>query len=112
MKKYLLVLLIIATIFKSQAQINVDSLWNIWNNTTVADSLRIDALNEMAWSGFLFSQPDSAFACAQLAYELAEKLALKDRMAVSLNTQGASYWVRGIHSKALLYFKKSLELFL
>lgn len=88
-----------------------DSLWNIWSNESLDDTLRIDVMNDMAWNRYLFSKPDSAFICAQLAYDFSSQLGLQDKMAVALNTQGASYWVRGNFSKALLYFQKSYELF-
>jgi class 3 adenylate cyclase/Tfp pilus assembly protein PilF len=93
-----------------QANANTDSLRTIWNNQSVADTVRIDAMNELAWE-VLYSKPDSAFICAQKAYDLAHKLNRKGDMAVSLNTQGASYWARGSYSKALSYFKRSHELF-
>jgi class 3 adenylate cyclase len=89
----------------------LDSLWSVWNDISLPDSSRIDAMNDLAWSGYLFSKPDSAFECAKLAYNLAKKAGFEKKMASSLNTQGASYWVRGNHVNALYYFNAGYEVY-
>ena len=110
MKKILPLILFIA-ISSLNAQADTDSLWTLWNNESLDDTVRIDAMNDLAWGGYLFSKPDSAFILAQKAHDLAKKTGYKKKMAAALNTQGASYWVRGIHSKALEYFNMSFEVY-
>lgn len=51
----------------------IDSLWAVWSNPQEEDSNRTKSLHRMAWHGYLFSQPDSAFYFAQLYYDFAEK---------------------------------------
>ena len=67
-------------------------------------------MQEIAWDGYLFSQPDSAFYFAQMAFNLAEKSGLKTQMASALNTQGVSFAIRGDYPKALEYFQRVLKI--
>lgn len=106
-----LVLLLVVIAVKSNAQVNLDSLWSIWRDTTNTDSLRITALNNYAWDGFLFSQPETAFKYMQMELDLAEKKNFKHGKALAYNAMGAYYWVKGQHANALIHFKKGLELF-
>jgi CHAT domain-containing protein/tetratricopeptide (TPR) repeat protein len=87
-----------------------DSLWNIWNDPSQLDTLRLQAINKYAWSVYLFNQPDSAFCYAQLQYEFAKSKGLKKHMAVAINTQGTSFALRGDYTKAIDYFSRSLNL--
>ena len=106
----LLILLFFQLLLKAQDE-SKDSLWSVWNTTTLPDRTRINAMTDLAWGGYLFSQPDSAFICAKLAYDLAEKAGLPRKMAAALNTQGASFWVRGNHVNALYYFNLSYQIY-
>ena len=91
-------------------QVNTDSLKRIWFNTYLPDSTRINSINTLAWEGFLFTQPDSAFYFAQKHYDFAKKRGLKKEMAVASNTQGTSFYMSGNFAKAIDYFYKSLRL--
>ena len=64
-------------------------------------------MSEIAWDGYLYSQPDSAYICAELGLQLAKKEGYQKKEAALLNTQGASYWVRGNYANALHYFNAS-----
>ena len=59
--------------FSATAQVNVDSLNNIWLNETLPDTIRFKAMKTIAWDGYLFSKPDTAFILAQQLYDLAQK---------------------------------------
>lgn len=89
---------------------NLDSLWNVWNDESQADTARLKAIHEIAWNGYLFRKPDSAFYFAQIEYEFAQNKSLNKYMANALNTQGVSYCNRDDYQKAIIYFKKSLNL--
>jgi len=95
----------------AEAQTNLDSLWNIWQDDEIQDTTRLQALHKYAWDGYLFSQPDSAFHYAQIQYGFASKKGLKKSMANALTTQGASFWVKGDYPKSIIYFSNSLSLF-
>ena len=92
------------------AQVNLDSLWNVWNDESQADTNRLKAMHNIAWDGYLFSQPDSAFYFAQMKYDFAESVNNKNHMATALNTQGASFFYRGDYSKAIDYYAKCLKI--
>jgi len=87
-----------------------DSLWAVWTNPAQADTDRLNAIKTIAWSGYQFSQPDSAFYYAQLQYDLATSKGLKKYMAVALNIQGNSFMHRGDYPKALAHYQRSLTI--
>ncbi|MFT4526100.1 MAG: hypothetical protein ACI85F_002264 [Bacteroidia bacterium] len=108
MKNLLFALFVLGSLV-SQAQTNLDSLYGVWNDKTQPDTSRLKAMHDIAWDGYLFSQPDSAFYFAQMQYDLAEKSALKKQMAGALNTQGISFAIRGNYPKALDLLPKELK---
>ncbi|MCF8257201.1 MAG: tetratricopeptide repeat protein [Flavobacteriales bacterium] len=87
-----------------------DSLWAVWNNQKEADTSRLKAMHDIAREGYLYSRPDSAFHYASLELALAEKKKLPVQMAAALNTQGASYFMRGNYTEAMPLYERSLAL--
>ena len=87
-----------------------DSLWQVWQNETIPDTTRLDALFEYIWKDYLFTQPDSAFYYAQMEYDYAKAKGLKVQMADALNAQGISFAIRANYDNAIDYFIKSLKL--
>ncbi|MEZ4922177.1 MAG: tetratricopeptide repeat protein [Crocinitomicaceae bacterium] len=111
MNKYFYLLLLVLP-FQLNAQINKDSLFNVWEDASQADTNRLKALHVIAWDGYiLFSQPDSAFFFAQLEYELAAKTNDKKFMSDALNIQGTSFWMEGNYAKAIAYYTQCLKLY-
>jgi len=92
------------------AQVNLDSLWNVWNDDSQADTNRLKAMGDIAWDGYLFSQPDSAFYFAQLEYDFAKSVTNKKWMAHALNTQGVSFAIRSDYTKAIDYYTRCLKI--
>ena len=95
---------------QAQSQVNLDSLFAVWQDPTLTDDARLRAINNIAWDGHLYSQPDSALYYAQLQYDFAKRRGLKGHMASALNTQGASRYVKGDFAGALGYYQQCLEL--
>ena len=89
---------------------NLDSLWTVWQDENQPDSSRYKAIHTIAWDGYLFSQPDSAYYYAQVHYDRAEREGNKKEMAHALNTQGVSYAVRGNYDRALDHYTHSLTI--
>ncbi len=87
-----------------------DSLWAVWNNPKEADTSRLKAIHDIAREGYLYSRPDSAFHYAQIELAFAEKRNLPVQMAAALNTQGASFFMRGNYAEALPLYERSLAL--
>jgi tetratricopeptide (TPR) repeat protein len=108
MKNLLYLLLVIS--FNGAAQVNLDSLWEVWNDPTQADTNKLEAMNEICWQGYLFNQPDSAFYFAQMQYDLAKEKDEYRQMSAALNTQGVSFTVRGDYTKAIDYFTQCLNI--
>lgn len=108
MKKVILILSLFYSI-SLFANNKTDSLWNIWNSKTKHDSLRLNAINDIAWE-VLFSAPDSSFKLAQIQIDLAKKIKMMKWESGGYNIQGVTYAVRGDYKKSMIYFKKCLEL--
>ncbi len=108
LSKYLFLLFLLIS-FSSKAQVNLDSLWVVWNDSTQADTNRLKAMNQIVKDGYLFSQPDSAFYFAQSIYVLA-KLKHDDKwIASALNLQGISSSVKGDLQNAIKYFDDAVK---
>ncbi len=87
-----------------------DSLWQVWQDETRSDSVRLDALDAFIWRVYLFTQPDSAFYFAQMEYEFASNRSLQRQMADALNTQGITFAIRSNYKNAIDYFVSSLKI--
>jgi len=94
----------------SATALNLDSLWGVWSDTTHSDSIRLDAMNKLAWDGYLFSQPDSAYYFAGLKYQFAKEKGLKNYMANALNIQGVSFYLKRNYAKAIEYFRRCYKI--
>ncbi|HIA36086.1 MAG TPA: tetratricopeptide repeat protein [Flavobacteriales bacterium] len=90
--------------------VNLDSLWGVWNDTSQTDTKRLSAIHDIAWEGYMFSRPDSAFYYANMQYRLAENLGNKESMASALSLQGISFAIRGNYEQALFYIEKGLKI--
>ena len=92
------------------AQLDMDSLWRVWSDERNNDTVRLKALSDFAWHGFLFSAPDSAIHFGQLMYDHAARKGMKREMAYALRGQGVAYKVRDENVKALDLFLRSMAL--
>ena len=92
------------------SQVNLDSLFGVWNDESKADSCRLKAMDKISWDGYLYSKPDSAFYYSQLEYDFALKVDNKKYMSKALNTQGALFYFEYNYEKALEYYEKSLKI--
>ena len=110
MKKYAFLLFFLLVGFFTQAQVNLDSLWGVWNDETAPDSNRALAMHKISRDGYLFSQPDSAFYFAQMLYDFASEKDLKMEMSNALSTMGVSYYNRSDYINALEYYQRSLTI--
>jgi len=105
----LFIILLLFPLF-SFGQVNLDSLWSVWNNENQADTARLKAMRKIAWYGYLFTQPDSAFYFAQLEYDFAKSKGLKKQMASALNIQGVSFSIQGDYAGAIDYYTRCLSI--
>lgn len=110
MLKFLLSPLLLFIGITLSAQSNLDSLWSVWQDETMPDSSRIEAIHSFAKEGYLFSQPDSAFYFAQLEYDFAKKRGLKRFMASARILQAKTFETKGELDKAIEYHIQGLEI--
>ena len=109
MKKGLLfILLLIYTSF-SVAQ-NLDSLWKVYNDKGQADTNRLKAIDDIAWS-YNNNNPDTAIILATEELKLAEATKQKNYQAKAFNTIGACYENQGNYPEALKNDFASLKIF-
>jgi signal transduction histidine kinase/ActR/RegA family two-component response regulator len=108
-KQLIIALTFLGSCLTTNAQVNIDSLKIIWSNPAVADSVRLTAVHSIAWDGFRFQNPDSAFFYAQLELDLAESMENMTAIAMALNTQGDALLLKGQPDEALATFTRVLD---
>ncbi|NND76626.1 MAG: tetratricopeptide repeat protein [Flavobacteriales bacterium] len=111
MRKTLFTLTLLLATLAPLAQSNLDSLYSIWQDKSRPDTSRLLAIQELAFTEYLFSNLDSAFYFAELQYDFAKSKDLKRQMAMALTTQGICYWFKGDNSNGLERLNQSLTLF-
>ena len=112
MKKTIILLTVIFSLpFVAAAQqVNLDSLYTLWQDQTQTDSLRAAAYKDYIWNGFLFSNSDSAFVLAEELFAFGQKSKEPKTTALALHIQGSCFYVQANYPKALIYFKRSLKI--
>ena len=108
--KLLLSIFLLFIISNYIAQVNFDSLWNIWQDTAQKNNTRFRALDDIIWENYVFSNPDSAIILAQLEIDFGENVGEKNYKAIAYNNIGLSYDVKGDFQKALSTYQKSLAI--
>lgn len=103
----LVLLFVVLSPFLSICQQELDSLRSIWKNQSLSDSLRADAMAQLAWDGYLFSQPESAFYLADQALSITQNKTVISRLS---NVQAISLHTRGKYPEALEFYQKALKL--
>ncbi|HEX9825040.1 MAG TPA: adenylate/guanylate cyclase domain-containing protein [Flavobacteriaceae bacterium] len=96
--------------FSLNGQVNLDSLYTVWQDQTQLDSIRARAYTDYIWDGYLFSQPDSAFVLAEklVAFGL-DKHYLRAQYA-GYTLQGVSWVNRSDYQKTLDYYNRALTI--
>jgi len=111
--KHLALLVLLFIGLKNHAQLKPaekDSLWNIWQSTVNADSLRFSALYIYAQKGFLGSKPDSAYQLGSLHYREASRLGNEKEKGLAQLTRGISWAIRGEFDSCKYYFEDALKI--
>ncbi|MCH8330659.1 MAG: tetratricopeptide repeat protein [Bacteroidetes bacterium] len=102
-------IVLILFLFSVAVNGNMDSLWAVWNDQSRTDSVRLEAIGQIAWK-VKNTDPDSSIVLAQMQYDLAESVRNKKGIADALNTQGVSYMRKGMYDKAIDHYNGSFEL--
>ena len=106
----LLLLLTILIGLNGLANSRLDSLWSVWQDQSIEDTVRLEALKVYGWEKYLYVYPDSTFYYAQMQYDYAKSKGLKKQMASALNSQGVSHYIKGENDLAVEFYNRSLKL--
>ena len=95
---------------KAPAQVDRDSLMQVWNDETLHDTLRLGAVTDLAENGFGKSQPDSISYYADLAYTFSQSKNLKHWEAHAIHLKGKALVYKGLPEEAMELFEQSMEM--
>lgn len=109
MKKLYILVSFLHLAFGSFAQVNVDSLWNLWSDPNQADTIRLKAIQSLAWD-MIYSNPDSTALLANMGIQYAQSVHNEKWEGKLLNTVGGTYHVKGDYPTALKHYQKALVL--
>jgi len=94
MRTLLTIIFIFTTLIAYAQKREVDYLAT-WNNNTLEDTARLDAVHEFININYHRIPPDSIFYLAQLQYDFANKKGLQSYLAKALNSKGKAYSLFG-----------------
>lgn len=101
MRLRILLLLLFISICHFSFSENIDSLWNIWKDPKQPDTTRLNSLYDVAWGGFLFSKPDSAYTLSKTMLDFAEKRKLGLYVGRAYNLQATYFYNIGDYTKSM-----------
>jgi len=110
MHKNIILTLCVLSAFCLKAQVNLDSLYTVWQDQTRSDSLRTKAYSDYIWDGFLFSQPDTAFILAEELVSFGLDNNYLKAQSAGYCIQGVSWVNRGDYRKTLDYYIRALDI--
>ena len=102
---------LVICLFELKANTNTDSLWAIWNNPELPDTLRLNAIHKYTINTHLYSRPDSALYFSLIEYDFAVAKGLKKHEAKALLTKGMALEFTGNPQDALITYQESLAIF-
>jgi adenylate cyclase len=109
MKKIRTLIILCSISHSLNAQVNIDSLWKIWNDATKADTIRLYALDELAWDA-RYKNTDSSIILANLELEYAKLKNLKSWQAKACNMLGVAYYIKSNYAKAIEWHQQSFAI--
>ena len=110
MQRVLTCLLFLGLHLSALAGVELDSLRKIWNDSTQTDSLRFEAVLEIAW-WYDIEVPDSMGTNAQLAIDYARTTNNQEGLARGYHAKGTFHYYIDEYEEALQSFGESLQIF-
>jgi class 3 adenylate cyclase/Tfp pilus assembly protein PilF len=110
MHKNIIITLCVLSGFCLKAQVNLDSLYTVWQDQTQSDSIRAKAYSDYIWDGFLFSQPDTAFILAEELVSFGLDNNYLRAQYAGYSIQGVSWVNRSDYPKTLYYYIRALNI--
>ncbi len=110
MKKILTIIIVLLNYsnFFTQERVE-DSLWIVWNNESLEDTARVDALKDFIRKELLYSNPDSSYKLADMGLAILNNKKDVKRIEDLTSLKGASLGIRSNYEKALSLFKQNKE---
>ena len=109
-KNLLLIIFLFISGICLNAQSNLDSLYAIWQDETVSDTIRVDAYKNYIWNGFMFSNSDTAFILAQNLLDFGDERFYAGAKINAYYLMGISNYLKSDYTKALDYYQRSLKI--
>jgi class 3 adenylate cyclase/Tfp pilus assembly protein PilF len=109
-KRIVLIILINISGLSLCAQVNLDSLYAVWQDPDQTDSIRVDAYFTYIWNGYLFSNPDTAKTLAEALHLYAQNQNSPLASSKAYNVQGAANLLQSDYPNALENYKKALAI--
>ncbi len=94
----------------AKSQVNIDSLWKVYQNEKISKEDRLQAMDDFIWDGYMYSNPDSAYYFTQMMYESAKKWKSLKYQGRALNTQGVTFYLRGKSKDAINCYFRSIKI--
>jgi len=95
----------------SAQEVNLDSLYSVWQDQSQPDSTRVKAYTKYIWDGFFYSKPDSAEVMAEGLYSFSKENNYPLAAAKGFKIQGHINYFRGNYPLALEYYEQSLKIY-
>lgn len=108
-KLFAIAILLIQLSATLPAQTTVDSLWHVWNNTALEDTVRLNALHRVVLRR-MNSNPDSARMLAGIELAFAREKELTRWQARALNNLGLTYRLQSDYANAIDSYEQSIAL--
>jgi len=93
-----------------KGQVNLDSLYSVWQDQSQLDSVRAKAYSDYIWDGYLFSQPDTAFILAEELVSFGIDNHYSRALFAGYTLQGVSWVNRSDYQKTLDYYIRALDI--
>ncbi len=86
-----------------------DSLWSLWSDKSSPDTVRLGAMDNYAWDGYLFTKPDSAVLLGKDFLDLAKKAQNYKYQGAANNLIATAYYFTNKYDSALLHYEQAYK---
>ena len=107
-------ILVITLLFIAQigfAQLSLDSLKGVWNNHSLPDSVRFEAMSNILYHGKIYSYQDSLAFYAQLMIDEARKRGMDKYLAQGLLWKSNGFMTKNQLSTSLSYIDSATQIY-
>ena len=91
------------------AQINLDSLFQVWEDATYPDSDRVDAYQQYIANGHFYTNPDSAIILIEELVDFSDSISYEIGVIDASILLGYTYFRMGSYPKALATYRDALR---